>query len=192
MSEKNKSKSSSKIFIICVLLIIAILTIFVVIKTISTTKESINKVSSKYETIMNFDFENNYPTTPDKVMDNYCYIMEYLYSEEIKDTEVPNVVKKSRELLHFMTIANTSEEEQIRAVMAERNTILQTKSFVTTVSHGKVNIDTQFPNYAECTVTEYTKSDNNLMGDYTLQMDDYKWKIYSWTLKGTSTKNGGK
>lgn len=192
MSEKNKEKSSTKIFIAVVLLIIFVITIFVVIKTISTAKESENKISTKYETIMNFDYVNNYPTTPDKVMDDYCYIMGYLYSDEIKDEEIPAVVKKSRELLHFKTIESTTEDEQIRAVMTERNTISQTKSFVTNVSHGKVAIDTQFPNYAECTVTEFTKSDNNLLGDYTLQMDDYKWKVYSWTLKGTSTKDGGK
>lgn len=188
--QKSQNKKSTTIGLLIFGLFILVISVIVIIKTMQVSKEEMSKASSKYTTIMSFDFENNYPTTPNKVMDNYCYIIAYLYSDEILDSEIPDVVRKSRELMHYKTIENTSEEQQIQSVLNERDIIRSTGSFVTNVSHSNVSIDTDFPNYADVAITEYTQSDNNLMGDYTLQMDDYKWKIYSWTLRGTSTSNG--
>lgn len=188
----QKKKNSNKVgiaFVIGLVIFMIVIGIVVMFKTATVSKDNVNKTSSRYETIMSYDYVNNYPTTPNKVMDNYCYIMSYLYSDEIKEEEIPSVVEKSRELIHFRTLENTSLEEQVQAVKEERATIERTGSFVTNVTHSNVLIDQQFANYADCQVTEYTQSDNNLLGDYVLQMDDYKWKIYSWTLKGTNTTN---
>ncbi len=188
--QKNKRKSNNYVFIIGIIILMIVITALVAIKIISATAEKANSPSSKYETIMNFDYVNNYPTNPNKVMDDYCYIISYLYSEEIKEEEITDVVAKSRELMHFKTLANTSLEAQVQEVINEREIIAGTNSFVTNATHSDIEIDKQFPNYATCLITEYTKSDNNLVGEYTLQMDNYQWKIYSWTLKGTSTTNG--
>lgn len=188
--QQSSNKKGTIIFVVSFLIIVFIISVLVVVKTIETSKENINKTSSKYDTIMNFDFENNYPTSPDKVMESYCYITQYLYSDEIKDSEIPDVLRKSNELLHFVTLSKTTEDQQIAEVLKTREIINGTNSFITNMTCGKVIIDTQFPNYANCTCTQYTKSGENLLGDYTLQMDDYKWKIYSWDLKGTSSSNG--
>ncbi len=187
---QNKNKKSTTKFVVCFVALIAVISIITVIKVIQTSKEQENEASSRYETIMAFDFENNYPSTPNKVMDDYCYIISYLYSDEIKEEEIPSVVEKSRELMHFKTIGATGLEEQIQNVKNEREIIESTGSFVTSVSHSNVVVDTQFPNYADCVITEYTQSGDNLVGEYVLQMDNYQWKVYSWSLKGTSTSNG--
>ncbi len=186
----RKNKTTNVIFILGVILVIVIIGALVAVKTIMVSNENMNNPSSRYQTIMNFDFVNNYPTTPNEVMDDYCYIMSYLYSSEIKDEEIDSVVEKSRELLHFKVLDINSLESQISQTRKERETIIATNSLVTNVTHSKVLIDTQFPNYATCNVTEYTTSGQNLLGEYTLQMDNYQWKVYSWTLKGTSTGNG--
>ncbi len=187
--QKN-NKKNSVVFVAGFIVLVVLITIITAINVVKASKDRENEPSSRYETIMAFDFENSYPSTPNKVMDNYCYIISYLYSDEIKDEEIPDVVAKSRELLHFKTIANTGLEDQIQSVKNERGIIAGTNSFVTDVVHSNVIIDTQFPNYADCTVTEYTASGDNLVGEYVLQMDNYQWKVYSWTLKGTSTSNG--
>lgn len=188
--QQNADKKGAIIFASVFLIIVVIISILVGIKTVKTSRENISKISSKYDTIMKFDFVNNYPTSPDKVMENYCYITQYLYSDEIKDSEIPDVLGKSNELLHFVTLSKTTEDQQIAEVLKTREIINGTNSYLTNMTCGKVIIDTQFPNYANCASTQYTKSGENLLGDYTLQMDDYKWKIYSWELKGTSSANG--
>lgn len=185
---KKKTKPSYIVFAILFFIFLIALVVVVLLKTKAVTDKA-NKVSTTYETIMNFDYVNNYPTTPDKVMDDYCYIIAYLYSEDIKDSEITDVVAKSRELLHFRTIEGTSLDAQVMAVKQERATIKGTNSYVTNITHSSVAIDSQYPNYADCSITQYTKSGNNLLGDYVLQMDEYNWKVYSWTLKGTSTQD---
>lgn len=186
MSKKNSLETKGTIFLILFLVVLLIFTAFIIVKSIVVSKDNISKISSKYETIMEFDYEKNYPTNPDDVMDNYCYIVSYLYSDEITDEEIPSVVEKIRGLLHFRTIESISLEQQIQEVRNERDSIADSDSYVTNATHSNVIIDTQFPNYADCSVTQYTKSGNNLLGDYVLQMENYQWKIYSWSLKGIS------
>lgn len=188
--KKNKTKTKGIIFLLIFLVLILSLSAFILVKAVVVSKNNLAEVSSTYETIMAFDYENNYPTEAEEVMDDYCYIISYLYSDEILDEEIPSVVEKARELLHFKTTENTTLDEQVEEVKKERETIASTDSFVTNATHSNVVIDSQFPNYADCSVTEYTESDNTLLGDYVLEMDNYQWKIYSWTLKGTSTRDG--
>ncbi len=186
----KKTKESNHIVLIAVFLcIVVVIGAGVFLKTIKVSKEVVEKELSKYETIMKFDFVNEYPTDPNIVMDDYCYIIQYLYSNEIKEEEIPDVVAKSRELMHMKTLANTTLEEQIQGVKAEREIIAGTNSYVNFMTHLNVVIDKVYPNYADCVVTQYTNSGNDLIGDYVLQMEDYKWKVYSWELKGTNVKS---
>ncbi len=184
-----KTKNKMLIFIIFLVILIAVV-VATVFKVKSVAIENENAKLTRFETIMSYDFVNNYPTTPNEVMDKYCYIISYLYSEEIKDEEIQPVVEKSRELMHFKTIAKTGVESQVQEVKNEREIIAGTNSFVTNVIHTPVKVDVQFPNYADCNVIQYTQSKNDLVGAYVLQMDNYQWKVYSWELKGTNVKDG--
>ncbi len=185
----NANKQNHIVFVSVFVMIIVVISAGVLLKSLKVSSEAAKKELSKYETIMAFDFVNEYPTNPNEVMDNYCYINEYLYSEEIPDEEIPDVASKIRELMHPKTLANTTLEEQVQGIKEERAIIASTNSYVNYMNHLNVVIDKVYPNYADCVVTQYTNSGNDLIGDYVLQMDDYKWKIYSWELRGTNVKN---
>ncbi len=144
---------------------------------------------STYDEIMYNDLRVKYPNNYDDVMKNYSFITSYLYSNEIKEEEIPDVVEQQRYLFSDEIIMRNSYKAQIEGVKREREELKLAKDYILSLDFQEIIIDEEYPNYADVDVIQYMKSGTNLYGTYTLKKYGEQWKIATWEMKGVVDEN---
>ena len=163
------------------IVILAVMVIAVcIIYTSSSVKNTPNSVTV-YERIMQNDFETNYPSSPNQVIEKNDEIVSYLYSLEIKEEEISKVIHLQRQLFAKELLEANEEVMQIAGIKQEINSNAKEEIRI-------VKIESEVPLYDDndtsvCTVkqTIYFTKNGKITRDYTLVKDDSgKWKIFNW------------
>ncbi len=186
---KKRKKNNTKavlagITITLLLIIVAVLVI--VIQNLDVIKH--NNMST-YEEILYNDLRVKYPTDYNDVMKHYDKITTYLFSNEITEEQIPDVVEQQRYLLSDEIIILNSFTSQIEEIKRQRAELKLTKDYILSMEHETIVEDPNYPNYADVNVVQYMKSGTNVYLQYTLKKYGEQWKIATWEVKGLVDEN---
>ena len=168
-----------KNYTLVVILVVAVIAVSI-FYTSSSVKNTPDSVTA-YEKLMQNDFDVNYPSSPNQVIEKNDEIVSYLYSLEIKEEEIDDVVHLQRQLFANELLNINEEVMQIAGIKQEINNNAKEEIKI-------VKIDSEVPLYDDndtsvCTVkqTIYFTKNGKITRDYTLVKDSNgNWKIFSW------------
>lgn len=189
--KKNKNKSKALASVLRIVLILVLIGVVIVAFEYRghVEEEVEDQITTKYEEILAFDLENNYPQGPYEVLHNYYSIVEYLYGGECNEDEVPILIEKQRMLLSKNILEITPYDEQVENCKLVLRSLYENDQRILGVDQKMPVTDENNPNLSYCEVTEYYNNSTNSKIEYTLILEDTKWKILRWDKLNESTES---
>lgn len=134
----------------------------------------------EFDQITSYDFEKNYPDSPAAVIELNNKIMSFLYGGMITEEQIPDIIKKQRNLFALELLNLNSAELQVEAAK-------QQIALIQAASQKIIKIEAQAPVYdledkTKCSVivTQYTSTTVSNFVKYHLINEDGLYKILTW------------
>ena len=187
-SKRNNNKKGNNIigmlFIVLVLFIIGAFLAISFLKSEGTSKyfykEDSVGAQNLYNNIMSIS-EENYPKTPEEVVNKYTEAYKLLYGNKIKDlTIVPNILDKQRILLFEDLLASNPFEEQVNEVLYSIENLKNNKVKITSVEIKSASYDQMDNTLAYVKVDKIDSLFQKYYYIYHLKLENDKWKITGW------------
>lgn len=169
-------KNNSRIFVAFTLIIMIIILVYT-----NNHIQNEPNVLKKYDELMLYNFENNYPSSPYEVIEANNNILKYLYSSEVIEDEIENLVKLQRKLFAETFIDLNSEDIQIENITEEIKTNQKNKVSISDIKTNSTEYDVDTNSVCIIKVLYYMTNSVNTYRTYTL-IKEYRtsWKIYGW------------
>lgn len=166
--------------VIITLLVIILGIIMVAVGFILKREEAVNVETTKYDNIMAYDLDTQYPSNYVEVLNIHNQIVEFLYGGEITDDQIAEVIAQQRKLFSKELLSLNSYDSQVQKATIEIQT--QRESGEMIISHNLVEsfVTPESPDVAIAYVAEYTNTTKNNYLQYDLIKEDNLWKINSW------------
>lgn len=177
-----------------VLIVISIAIIIIVIFYTNNKVKNMPKSVSKYDELMLYDLENDYPESPYEVVELNNEILKYLFSGETKQAEIEPLVKLQRNLFAQTLLDLNDIDNQLEEIKKIVDFNAENKIKISNVKVNPAEHDAT--NYSVCTVKAhyYMTRGEDIDRKYTLINEhNKKWKIYRWedTQQTSSEETGG-
>lgn len=169
-------KKSARVLIGITLMIV----IVVIFYTTNVVKNS-PKNLSVYDTLMSYDFENNYPDNPSDIIVLNNKIIKYLYSDEITKEQIEDIALLQKNLFSQKLIDLNPENEQLETLKQQIKLLKEDKIKIMDIKDNPPEYDEK-TNFI-CTIKSliYMTKGGNVYRTYTIIKEQNKfWKIYSW------------
>ena len=181
---RNKN---TRIAIIVVLVIIAVVGYYAYLSNRSRTQKDEAKLSA-VQTVLSKSLEFDYPPTPKEVMKYYNEIVKCFYNEECTEEEIEALGNKARELYDEELLANNEQEVYMINLKADIQDYKDNNRRITSTSvASSANVDyfsEDGYDFARimCGYSIMENGVNVSSGQvYLLRKDEDKhWKIYGW------------
>lgn len=132
------------------------------------------------KTIFDTDLEKYYPKTPEDIIKINNDIIKILYSEELTENEIIELVKKQRILFSEELKKENSEENHTNTVLKEISEFKITNNKIVDFQIGVVTYDKYSDNISMVNVKEILESgDSFSLRYYIISENDY-YKILAW------------
>lgn len=187
-SKRNTSKKGNTIigilFIVLVLFVIVGFIGISFLKSDGTSKyfykEDSVGAQNLYDNIMRIS-EENYPKTPEGVVNKYTEVYKLLYGNKIKDLSiVPNILDKQRILLSDDLLDSNSFEEQVNEVLYSIENLKNNKVKITSIEVKSFSYDQIDNTLAYVKVDKTDSLFQKYYYIYHLKLENEKWKITGW------------
>ena len=187
--KKNASKNTTKIAIIFLVMIVAVVAYFAYLSGRDKGADD-EAAMSAARLVLSRDLENNYPPTVKEVMKYYVDIQKCLYSEECAEEEIEQLGMKARSLFDDELLAANDVTNHLLAIKSEITSFQEDSRQITAASvASSANVDTFTEDGYEfarihCVYTVLDGGQSNLVDMvYLLRRDgNRRWKIYGWDL----------
>ncbi len=143
--------------------------------------------SEEYYEIMNLDFENEYPSNYLGVIDANNRIVMYQYGSEIQVQEAQDIIEKQRELFAEELIELNPMENQVAGYIEEAENFRKKDRYITSRNTVTSEMLAYEGNIASVTVDEQYSDGLGVQYNYTLILQDARWKIVSIERKVTTS-----
>lgn len=143
-----------------------------------------------YNNIKLLENSENYPKTPEEVMNIYADYYCLVYGKIIKDPNVlPEIVSLQRKLLSKEITDTTSFEEQIENLNSSLDTMKKGKMYIIFAETKSITYTEK--NMKECTARFLLKGNDfsEFYWNYYLVLEDGNWKIRAWKAADKDFKN---
>jgi hypothetical protein len=138
----------------------------------------------KFDKLMSYNLDEEYPSTPEEVVNIYSQMLHYIYSGKIKEKEMTDIVKEQRKLFGEIMLDNNPFDVQLKRLQADLEGYKQTDRRIIDFKAQEV-ASQRTSNTAIIKVVFYLiEKDNpniNVYQEFVLQKDDDElWKIVGW------------
>lgn len=136
-----------------------------------------------YNELININLEENYPQTPEEVIDIYLKTMKLIYGDMIFSRDLlREVLLIQRNLFSYELLSLNSEDVQFNALVSSVDTLLQNE--IVLVENSVVQIENEMNRVVAELQEIYTNSDV-LTRNVFLEQDELdKWRIIFWAIEG--------
>ena len=125
--------------------------------------------------------EENYPTSPDDVVNLYTSGQKLLYGDRIKDTSIVyNILEKQRLLLSDELISTNPLDEQLNNVLDNMENIKENKVEITDIDLKQAIQDSKNNKKAYIKAVKTDNLFQKYYYIYYLELEGDKWKITGW------------
>jgi len=143
---------------------------------------------SEKESLLNYDFENDYPKTVRETVKLHCRYLKCAYNNEFSEEELFTVNQQMRKLFDAELIEHNPEDEQLQKLKEEIQLYVDNKRKFISYSlaeASQIQYNTEEgADYAKIKVTIVLKLESAIVSgeeEYILRKDaDGKWKILGW------------
>jgi hypothetical protein len=137
-----------------------------------------------YDRLNAIDFANDYPDSPEAVMDAYADTVVLLYGEMIEDDALyADVIALQRQLFSEDLLAENTAEAQLDAFIKAKEKLVQAGAYTVSVEHDNTDYYQDGERYMSVIeVTQYVKKMGMANWRYYLEDVDGRWKITSWAM----------
>lgn len=185
----KKKGDAQAIGILIIFAVIIIFAFFRLTEKTSQNQESKNE-KTELETLLEYDFEQDYPKTVRDVMKLYFRYLACIYSKEVTDTDIASLNSKIRNLYDSKLLTYNEESAQLDALKEEKSFYADEKITLvgyTVAEASQIVYDTiEDVEYAKISVSLNLKAGTSRGSKehiYVLEKDlDDHWKIYGWTV----------
>jgi len=191
MAQKKKTKSVGGTIFMVVLMAVVLVGIYMVLtRGKDNTAIEADADISEASTLIARDLESDYPATVREVMKYYCRITKCLYSEELSDSQLINLVDKIRGLYSDKLLEENDRTEMIGLVRGELKQYESSKTVIQSYNVAESGEITYYrdevPQRAVINIYFTLKQDNAFVRSYEefvlVQDKDDRWKILGWRL----------
>lgn len=169
-------KKNAKIFLIICFIIIAV-AVFYTNNRIKNTPKPV----SKFDEIMLYDFENEYPQTPEELISLNDKIITYIYSENILDEEIEPLLNIQKNLFAKTLIDLNNENEQLESTKEQIKSNKDNKLWIVNTKLSPTQYSENSKSICTINVLYYMSRGSNIERNYTLIKEENKnWKIFRW------------
>lgn len=143
---------------------------------------------SEKDTLLNYDFENDYPKTVRETVKLHCRYLKSTYNNEFSEEELFIINQQMRKLFDDELIEHNPEDKQLQKLKEEVQLYADNKRKIISYSlaeASQIQYNTEEgKDYAKIKVTIVLKLESsNVTGEeeYILRKDaDNRWKILGW------------
>lgn len=194
MSMKEKKQKNTATIVFMAIIVIAIgVGFWAILENKSKTdqeKEFVKSENDEVNTILNKDYEINYPATPTEVVKAYSRISVCAYNQSMSDEELMQITEKMRQLFDEELLQANPIEEQLEDLKKDREEYKKAKKTISNYVVGKNStVETAKIDGKECAslVSSYLVQEGNgytkTYERFILRKDENgKWKILGWNL----------
>ena len=192
MKEKKQKTTGTIIFMLIVVLSVGIGFWMILENKSKEEQEKAFKKSANNEvnTILNKDYEINYPATPTEVLKAYSRITVCAYNQGMSDDELMQLVEKMRQLFDEELLQANPIEEQFEHLKIDKEEYKKTKKTISNYVVGKNStVETGETDGRECAslITSFLVQEGSgytkTYERFILRKDENgKWKILGWSL----------
>ncbi len=136
-----------------------------------------------YDKIVDYDYVNDYPKTPEEVMDIYLKTVRMLYGDMIVSEELySEILSKQRLLLDEEILSLTTEEKQMERLLISLDLLKQQGVFALSLEQKAPVYNEDDKRYCVVRVTQFNSSSTNSYRNFYLSQNNAegKWKIINW------------
>lgn len=140
-----------------------------------------NQLNNKNIDILEYDLENNYPSTPREVIILYNKLQKKLYQNKKDDEKIQQLIKQQRKLFHKELLDKNPYDIQIDRLKIELEKTQDNKIIESKIQD--LTPDNYFGERKElCKIkTIYYLINGNIYIEFLLQKDEQNsWKILGW------------
>lgn len=185
-------KKNILIGIVGVVVVVALLIGFKALINRSEDRESIE--NKKTEASIELDIERSYPKTPSEVVKKFAEINKYVYSNDLSEEEIGEIVKSLRMLYDPEFLEQSTEEVQLSAFL---NELYKAESVNRKIMNYEVesneNVEYKNNKYGELAAVDaafYLKEEAGYPSEkYTFILrkdEEERWKILGWEYSVTN------
>ncbi|MBQ4524132.1 MAG: hypothetical protein IJA10_14450 [Lachnospiraceae bacterium] len=167
-------------------IVVALLFGFKALINRSDDRESLN--GNKNESSLELDIERIYPKTPTEVIEKFAQINKYVYSNDVSEEKMEEIVENLRLLYDQELLEKNSEDVQLSAFISE---LFRADSVNRRIMNYEVDgnekveyKENKYGELATLNATFYFKEDDGypyVEYNFVLRKDeDGKWKILGW------------
>lgn len=178
-----------------IVVVVALLFGFKALINRSEDRESVE--NKKNETTSVLDLERVYPKNPDEVVEKFAQINKYVYSNDLSEEEMEEVVKNLRILYDQELLAKNAEDVQLSAfnseLFAAEN---ENRKIMNYEVDGNEKVEYKENKYGELALvnaTFYLKEGEGYPSEkytFVLRKDaEGKWKILGWDYASKFSEN---
>lgn len=143
--------------------------------------------NSKLQTLLDYEIERYYPSTPREVVELFSQTLTYIYNLEVTDEEVALLLQQQRKLFDTELLENNPYDVHLERVLLERENYGVTDKKIIDYKTREMTPDdySQDNQVSEVSVVYYlVEQENpniNIYQKYILQKDvNNLWKIKGW------------
>ena len=191
-------KDGTKIFTIVVFIVVFAVLLFYVFVNNNSTQNKKTEETSEKDTLLTYNFEDDYPKTAREVVKMHCKYMKNAYNGVFTEDELFTVNQQIRKLFDEELLQYNTQDEQLAGMKKEIEQYKENKKkflSYTLAEASQVEYNTEEgKDYAKLKVTISQKVDSLSVSaeqEYILRKDaDGKWKILGWQAVTNSTTEG--
>ncbi len=146
------------------------------------TPEKANKGEKIYSELSEIDFVNDYPQSPEEIVELNNKIMLFLYGNILADTrKISEVLEFQRNLFSTELNELNTLENQIENTNETFGIFLEKGVYVIDITQGSIKYTSQNDYSCSVTVDFYFNKLENIKKQYHLVKEDGRWKINNWS-----------
>ncbi len=157
-----------------------IVMVFVGIRFRTTNVNDITPEKFVDGNLLEYDYANQYPATPDKVIELNNQIVGYMYSGKASMEEVATLIEGQRNLFSDELLSLNPVDEQVAIAQLQVEEFSRMGLKVIDFKTDGVDHDDERNDLCTVNVTQFVSNNQRNVLTYTLKRIDSRWKIHSW------------
>lgn len=153
---------------------------------VSSKKTAAQKL---YDNLNNIDFVNDYPSTPEEVMDVYCDTVFMLYGNMIENDDIfTEILGIQRQLYSDELLEKNPFETQYNSFIESKDKIYSHNATTAQMDHDNTFYSKKDENSCIIQVKQHVNKIGVVHWNYYLNKIDNKWKINTWEMTDENFK----
>ena len=144
----------------------------------------INK--ERFEAVMAYDLDNNYPRTPEEVIRQYSEVYNVIYGNFILNPDlILDLVKQQRKFFAQSLLEANTLESQFEELLEALAVLSELNFYYIGRRQEDTIYDPALPNFATVDVVHFSRLRENFRITYLLEIeqDTRRWRIRSWDIQ---------